>query len=284
MMWLIRKVEATGNPLYPLATDRLKTDDVFRVSAERLRKIHPGAGGVKSLPGLIELVRAQAIDGSGEPVFGVVATALLFFRRARARWGPNLAGAAAAYYAAALAPEGQTRFLAASIPFFVLLAAPLVASILAAAGSVTPGFSRAAWLLVLATVFVRYPQHTIPLYEDLGDLLRLPPLTWQARSIRALENDPAGTALAEVNRRLGNGDRLLVVSPPRHLEFLDVPFIPPSHFQWDLREAFRAAGRDLREEFGITAVLVFPDEVETSAGRGLRKPVRLPRLIHIVAG
>jgi len=264
--WTIRKTSATGNPFYPAASDRVPTAAAFLSGAERFREIHPDADGLPYAERLARLIPSLALDGVAEPLFGVAGVLLLASRAARARHGPLLAAAACALAVSPFALGGQSRFHAPAMPLFGLAAGALAASAVSWLRVRSPRSAALATALVVGLLLVRFPLHFLALYDDPSDLFRIPPVSFEARARRNLEVDPQGETLLEANRRFGEADRLLVVSSPRHLEFLSVPFVPPSHFVPDLRPALRRAGIDPAADLGVTGVLVL-DGADANAAR-----------------
>lgn len=261
--WTLRRTAATGNPLYPAASDRFPTTAVFLPGAERFREIHPDADGLPLASRMARFVPSLAFDGVAEPVFGIVAALMLVSPTMRRRHGPLLSTAACAFALSPFVLGGQTRFYAPAMPLYGLAAGAI-------ASAAVPWIrERSAWASTLAVVSIlgllsiRFPLHFLALYDDPSDLLRLPPASYDARARRNLESDPLRETILEATRRAERTRRILVVSTPRHLEFLSVPFIPPSHFVPDLRPALRRAGIDPVEDLGVAEVLVLGESPGT---------------------
>jgi hypothetical protein len=287
--WVLRKAAATGNPFYPLLVDRLPTEPAFAETGRAFASRHPESVSRPSLDLLVRMLDALSVEGgSGEVLMGLLAGALLLIPSARRRWGPLLAGAAVGF-AVMLPLVHGGRFAGPAMPLFSLVASALFAAALRALGRGRQRTERLSSLLLAATLAWRYPLHVAPMYAQPRDLLRLPPFGLAARQERQLEVDASSEALrgvsGGVNSLLSRRDHLLVVSRPRHLEFLDVPFFPPSHFAPDMRGVL-ADGSQRHRPF--TALLVFREDdaapgltdaqpvlLETTRARLVRPPASL---------
>lgn len=254
-VWLVRKWLATGNPFYPFFVDRIATRPEFLGYAQFFRGLNriPGAGEVGAVfEGLADVIR----DDSLEPLVGIAALALLAIAPARRRFGPWLVLAALTLGASAATLGGArvVRYVGPPMAFFGLAAGVLLAALLERYSD--PRHRRAGLAVLALGLLVRHPFAVQDLYARPSDLLALPPLTFRQRLARVIGRSPGLAIIPKVNEALGRGDRLLVVGAPLPLEYLDVPFVPPSIFQRDFRYLYRdEKGTEGRS---INHVLVFP--------------------------
>lgn len=239
LFWVARKWQATGNPLYPFLIDLLSTSQVFRPAAEHFARIHPVSALAEPWKALRSGTELLVFDGIGELPLALLSGLLLLRSGLSRRRVPLVLGGLLAGIACLFGAAGQARFAGPLVPLLAVASAVVFDEVLGALPEGREAVGRAVATVLSGLLLVRYPLHVWPMYSSGHELFRWPPLTLAERLERTAEADPTLLVLPRVNRARTVGELLLVVSRPRHLEFLDVPFLPPSHFVRDPRSLYR---------------------------------------------